>query len=721
MRAGVKEAIPLMTCQFTALFLLLLGFLEGVSADEAVHWSLRPLTQPALPKVAGTDRARTPVDHFILAELEANGMTLSPPAEKRILLRRIYFDLIGIPPTPGETAAFEADDRETAVRTVVDRLLESPQYGERWARHWLDVVHYAETHGHDQDRPRTNAWPYRDYVIASFNEDKPYARFVEEQVAGDVLYPANPEATVALGFLATGPWDESSLRDIREDTTDRQVARFIDRDDIVATTMNTFMSTTAQCARCHNHKFDPISAVEYYNLQAVFAGTEKANRLYDPNPQDHRRRQELNARRRALDSKTPPMMQELRSSEFTGRIAEWEKSVADKPGIPELIACLLTLEPEHRSAEEKLELALHLARTEVTDGLAKLPAPRQVFAGASDFVPDGNHKPLSKPRPVHVLRRGELRLAGALAEPGALSCVPNLSARLEVSDPENEGARRAALAKWIADPRNVLTWRSIVNRVWHYHFGRGIVATPNDFGKMGDAPSHPELLDWLAIWFLEKGGRFKDLHRLILMSAVYQQSSQHNPEFAARDAGNRWLWRMNRSRLDAESVRDAILAITGKLERTMGGPSVQQFILSPGIHVTPIVDYTKFDVDSAASYRRSIYRFIFRTLPDPFMDSLDCPDSSQLTPARNNSVTVLQALAMLNNRFVVRQSEHFAARLADAHPENLAAQVNLACELAFGRSASSIERGDLLPYAEEHGMANLCRVLLNSNEFMFVN
>jgi hypothetical protein len=267
----------------------------------------------------------------------------------------------------------------------------------------------------------------------------------------------------------------------------------------------------------------------------------------------------------------------------------------------------------------------------------------------------------------------------------------------------------------------VLTWRSIVNRVWQYHFGRGIVGTASDFGRMGETPSHPELLDWLAVWFQENGGSFKELHRLILNSAAYQQSSTFNDGFAARDASNRFLWRMNPIRLDAEAVRDAMLAMSGKLDPSMGGPSAQQFIMSPGIHVTPVVDYTHFDVDSAASYRRSIYRFIFRTLPDPLMESLDCPDSSQLTPARNNSVTVLQALSMWNNRFTVRQSEHFAARLLRDQPRDITAQVELACRLAFGRSPDNAEKAELVDFARSHGLPNLCRVLLNSNEFIFVH
>src|SRR5688572_12991741 len=311
------------------LLVLLPGVLPCGAEAETNHWSLQPLVRPALPKVKDQARSQTPIDLFILAELERNEMTLSPPADKRVLLRRLFFNLIGLPPTPKETKDFLEDNRPEAVRDLVDRLLESPHYGERWARHWLDLVHYAETHGHDQDRVRTNAWPYRDYVIEAFNSDKPYARFVEEQVAGDVLYPRDHKATIALGFLATGPWDESSLRDIREDSTDRAIARYLDRDDIVSTTLNTFTSTTVQCARCHDHKFDPVSLKEYYGLQAVFAGTEKGNRYYDEDPDVHLRRQALLKRNRAIKNRSPKLLRELLQPEFQKEEAEWEQSVRE--------------------------------------------------------------------------------------------------------------------------------------------------------------------------------------------------------------------------------------------------------------------------------------------------------------------------------------------------------------------------------------------------------
>lgn len=876
---------------------LFMGFIASATEHDASWWSLRPIQKSSPPSLPPKDApwAKTGIDHFILTKLAEKGLTPSPLADKRTLLRRVYFDLIGLPPSPADIREFLADTSPDAFAKVVERLLASPRYGERWARHWLDVVHYAETHGHDQDRPRTNSWPYRDYVIQSFNSDKAYARFVQEQIAGDVLFPDDPWATVALGFLATGPWDESSLRDIREDSIDRQIARYLDRDDIVTTVMNTFVSATVQCARCHDHKFDPISQKEYYNLQAVFAATDKAERAFDEKPEVHRKRQDLLRQRRAIERRDAALLASLDNPELRAQIGAWEESLRQKsaawivlkpdtvassngsrlalqsdhsilssgtrpevdayyirakapldritavrlealtddslpmkgPGrqdngnlhltdfrievirdaetnrikiakaaadfsqkdwdiskaidadaktawgiYPEVgkphfaafelvvplsaSALFFTLEQRHggghligrfrlsvttsappvsilqlpqnvgklfdvpapqRTTEQNVELALAYLRQKVDAELAVLPPPRFVYAGASDFTPDGSFKPALAPRSIHMLRRGDIQQVGELAKPGALRCVRNLNSDFRSGD--DEGARRAELAQWIINLDNPLAWRSIVNRVWHYHFGRGLVDTPNDFGHMGSMPSHPELLDWLAQTFRDTGGSLKTLHRLIIYSSVYQQSSVHNSQNAQIDSGNVFLWRMNRTRLDAESLRDAALVLSDRIDFTMGGPSVQQFLMSPGIHVTPNVDYTKFDVDSRASCRRSIYRFIFRTLPDPFMDALDCADASQLTPARNSSVTALQALAMLNDHFLVRYSEHWAAHL-EKYSSALLQQIRFACEFAWGRAPTTSELRDFGAYAQAHGMANFCRVLLNSNEFMFV-
>ena len=872
----------------------------AAGAEWEPHWAYRSLRRPSLPVTSGD--ARTQIDLFVQNKLAERKLELSPAADKRTLLRRVYFDLIGLPPAQDDMTAFLADDAPDSYERVVDRLLASPRFGERWARHWMDVVHFAETHGHDQDRPRPNAWPYRDYLIRSFNADKPYARFVEEQIAGDVLYSADPQAIVATGFLATGPWDESSLRDIRDDTIDRQIARYLDRDDIVTTVMNTFVSTTVHCARCHNHKFDPISQADYYNLQAVFAATDKAERAYDPDPAAAARRRELLAAKTQLVELRQRLDPALFEPSLAADIAAWEKQVASaaslwqlldptefksehgatltkqpdgsilsgakrpekdtytivarvelptitglrlevltddslphkgagrqdngnlhlsefvvtagpnakrldlqnaradfdqtgwtiamaldgNPGtawgifpevgkphravfelkeplrcdgattltfqlqqlhggghligrlrlsvtsaplplpldaqtLPAAVAAILATPDDRRTPENRADLAVYFLEQKFDRQLAAIPPQQFVYAGTSHFKPDGSFKPAEKPRPVHLLARGDINKPGAEAVPATLGCLTDLSASLPISDAQNEGQRRAALAHWIADPRNGLTWRSIVNRVWQYHFGCGIVDTPNDFGLMGGAPTHPELLDWLAAELAATdSSSLKRLHRQIVNSTTYRQSSQQRANFAEIDADNRYLWRMNRSRLDAEAIHDAVAQISEQIDWTMGGPSVKQFIQTPGIHVTPNVDYQNFNVDDSAHYRRSVFRFIFRTLPDPFMETLDCADASQLTPTRGVSVTALQALSMLNDKFIVRQCEHVAARVTAAGGD-ANSQVTALFARILNREPSPQERAAFREYVTQHGLANACRVLLNSNEFMFVN
>ena len=689
----------------------LLGWLcLALSAHAAAptnHWAYEPLRAIRPPAVPGNP-TRNPVDAFIRGKLREAGLPSAPEADRRTLLRRVAFDLTGLPPTPEELRAFVADTSTNAYETVVERLLASPRYGERWARHWMDAAHFAETHGHDQDRIRTNAWPYRDWLVRAFNTDKPYARFVQEQVAGDVLFPDDPQATIALGFIAAGPWDESSLRDIREDTLDRQIGRYLDRDDMVSTVMSVFTSTTVHCARCHDHKFDPIPQRDYYALQAVFAGVERANRVYDADPKVHLRRQTLMHRRRQLDRgetnllfaaetrrevaawhtanlASPVRWQPVAAQTFVsaggaqlvrqtdgsllatgptperdtytvtapapdfvttaiqlellpdaslpkrgpGRQAEngnlhlsefqvllfepgtnaprrlalvnptadfnqdgWtiahaldgnEKTawgihpqegqphravfelkeplrvapgatmafvlqqlhggghllgrfrlaLTDAPGpvrvLPAEIERLAGTPPDQLAAAQWRVLATFALHERIAGELAALPAPSRVYAAASDFEPDASLRPSLQPRPVHVLRRGEITKPLEEVGPGALACVASLSARFAVPEKAEEGARRAALAEWLTDRDNPLTWRSIVNRVWHHHFGRGLVDTPNDFGRMGTAPSHPELLDWLAVWFRDEAkGSFKELHRLLVTSATYRQASQYS-------------------------------------------------------------------------------------------------------------------------------------------------------------------------------------------------
>ena len=876
---------------------------------DANWWSLKPLVQHAVPQLDST-WVRTPIDAFVLDKLRQNGLEPSAEADRPTLIRRLTYDLHGLPPTPEEIDAFVADPAADAYERLVDRLLASPRYGERWARHWLDVVHYGETHGYDKDKTRPNAWPYRDYVIAALNQDKPYGRFILEQLAGDVLFPEDPASVIATGFIAAGPWDAVGHTELREGTVDKEIARSNDRDDMVATTCSTFLSLTVQCARCHNHKFDPIKQTDYYRLQAVFAGIDRADRPYDPDPVVGRTRRELVARTRELDGRRQQLEQvfaaamtpeatalEQRIKQLSTELAAtpveegrrsptlgFHSQITDRPdvtkwvqvdlgvahpvdevilvpayvvygghpgpgfGFPPRFRVEISGEPDFAqptviadhtrtdfanpgelpvriavggkaarfvrltatglwkrtgdwclaiaemvvlsdktniargaavSALDSIEASPSWAQINLVDGYSSLeqlqfegdgslthrqqlaveidkldaertrllntllgadarrqmstvldqladvrrqadalPPPRMVFAATHDFAKLGTLVPADKPRPVYLLARGDVRSPQELMAPGAVATVPGPEPVFALSNADDEGQRRAALAHWLADSSNVLVRRSIVNRVWHYHFGQGIVDTPNDFGRMGSLPSHPELLDWLARWFLDQGESIKSLHRLIVTSAVYRQVSTETAAAAKVDGGNRLLWRMNRGRLDAESVRDAMLSISGKLDLTMGGPSVQQFFFKDD-H-SPVYDYARFDVEDPRGFRRSIYRYIVRSVPDPFMESLDCADPSLLTPKRNVTLTAIQALTLYNNRFVLAQAGHLAQRLSQTHAEP-AAQIEAAYRLCLGRVPTAGESQALVAYVGRFGLASACRVLLNSNEFLFVD
>ncbi|OWK38075.1 DUF1549 and DUF1553 domain-containing protein [Fimbriiglobus ruber] len=857
------------------------------------HWAYKRPVRPPVPRVEGTALpVRNPIDAFVFAKLKEKGLAPAPEADKRALIRRATFDLTGLPPTPEEVDAFLKDTSATAFEAVVDRLLASPRYGERWARHWLDAVHFADTHGTEHDLVCDNAWRYRDYVIERLNADVPYDRFIKEQLAADVFYPADTRLTAALGFLAAGPWDQSTA------FTAPKTFDYLDRDDMVTQVMSTFASASVHCARCHDHKFDPISQDDYYALQAVFAGVGRGDVPYDADPtvaQARRKWQKLVAAADARDAGT------LLGAEARAIAAAWEKTafptgttwdvpkpvavaaasggplrqlpdgsylaagpaalvdtytltlpppvrpltalrlevlpddslpshgpgraengnlhlseievqvVAPGSGTPrklrvrraaadfdqegwtvahaidgnehtawgihphegepheavfelteaavipptsQLIVVLkqvhgrghvigrfrvavtgdsaarvaplsatireaLAIPAEKRTDAHRLTLAAHAVRERATAELAALPAPAKVYAAAAVFEPFQQYRPWATPKVVNVLKRGDIAKPGAVALPGAMEAVEDLSARFAGIGANDEAARRAALAGWLADPKNPLTWRSVVNRVWHHHFGRGIVDTPNDFGRMGGTPTHPELLDWLAVEFRDTGMSLKKLHRLIVTSSTYRQAARPDERAAKEDADARLLWRSPRRRLDAESYRDAVLAVSGRLDLTTGGPGVRQFALSKGNFLTPRLNYAVFDWDAPGANRRSIYRFVYRTLPDPFLSSLDFPDASQLAPVRGASASPVQALALFNNPFVLRHSEHFATRLAglSADPRE---QVRHAFRLALQRTPTPTEQDAFTAHAGKHGLAAVARVLFNSNEFLFV-
>ncbi len=705
---------------------LILCVLAGAAGQERSNWwSLKPLARPPVPAVAGR-LSRTPIDAFLQQQHAARGLKPAGTADRRTLIRRLSYDLHGLPPEPAEIERFVADPAPDAWERLVDRLLASPRYGERWARHWLDVAHYGESHGYDKDKPRRAAWPYRDYVIRSLNQDTPYTRFVQEQIAGDVMFPDDPQGVVATGFLAAGPWDFVGHVELREGTLDKNITRLLDRDDMLATTMSTFTSMTVHCARCHDHKFDPITQEDYYSLQAVFAGVDRAERPYDASAEVYRERRPLLEQRRALLGSLEPLraiaagVAGPQIQQLDARIRELRRNKAPREEMEAAAAerrrmVHERLEPRTRVKLESLESELAW----VEGLLGGLPRPAMVYGAANVFETQGSFAPAWSPRPVFLLHRGSVESPGKAVGAGALAAVAGIEARFRLPEGHPEGARRAALAAWITDPRNPLPWRSIVNRVWHYHFGAGLVDTPNDFGRMGSPPTHPELLDWLAVEFREGlGGSLKKLHRLILTTDAWHRASPDHAANRVVDADNRYLWRMNRTRLDAESLRDAVLAASGNLDLTMGGPSVEQFDFKDD-H-SPHYDYARFDVTSPAARRRSIYRFLVRSVPDPFMESLDCPDASLAAPRRTTTLTALQALALLNDPFMVSQAEVFARRLESMTPAR-AGRVRHAYLLALGRAPRSGESAAMVEYARRHGLANACRLLFNSNEFFFVD
>ncbi len=687
-------------------------------------WSLRPLVKPPIPEVdlTGADvaiwgRNVNPIDRFVLEQLQAAGLSFSPEAERRVLARRLYFDLIGLPSTPEELDQFAADPDPAAYERLVDQLLDSPRYGERWARHWLDVVHYADTHGFDKDKPRPNAWPYRDYVIRSLNEGKPWRRFIEEQVAGDVLYPGTIDGIEALGFLAAGPWDFVGHEEVPESKIDGKLARHLDRDDMVRNTIQSFTSLTIGCAQCHHHKFDPIAQREYYALQSVFAALDRADKPYfaDPNLMD--RWETLRARQVELEQSLDTLQRMYDRQGGLTRVL-----LDPRIGQYAIFGCATRLTVESNANK-------HL--------LTQLPPPRYVYSGTvhhglGSFCGTG---PLGgRPREIRILNRGDVTQPGELATPGALSLVAGLDSEFHLPPDHDEGDRRAALARWLSSPANNYTWRSIVNRVWQHHFGVGIVDTPNDFGQMGGQPSHPKLLDWLACEFRDGDQSLKGLHRWIVTSRTYRQASTVDPSSPrvqraqSVDAENRLLWRAPRRKLDAESVRDSILLLSRKLDLTMGGPGFHEFVIEKPEH-SPHYRYDLHDFENPAAHRRSVYRFTVRSQLQPFMNALDCADPSQQVARRNESQSPLQALAILNNGLVLTMSEHYAAHLLKAVETSPHKSGNGSMRLyvargfleVTGRHATKEELDALTEYVDRHGLANVCRVLFNLNEFLFVD
>ena len=875
---------------------------NAVEDQRAHHWSVQPIP----PQQA--DRT---IDDFITARLTAQNLQMSPQADPRTLIRRLTFDLTGLPPSPEEVDAFvqqsnrpHTPDRPyTAYETLVDRLLASPHYGERWARHWLDIAHYADTHGFERDQLRPHAWRYRDYVIESLNADKPYDQFLREQIAGDVLSPQDPQAVIATGFLAAGPWDFVGHVETQSPDLNR-AARAGDLDDMVTQVITSTMGITINCARCHDHKLDPISQQEYYQLRAVFAGVKRDNR--EVSATESARLREKKARLQTQSTATRSEIARLSGEGLdladmvgggdgrgtgvkgSGLLLASGATTMEKLGFQENIPPNKLLAPKfppetkpfikgiflpQGGAESRLEIAPGVQLSDLPptslqswDAVRNGPLNAQVHAKANDvdYLTEGHSVlglhanagivfDLAAIRQFHHLKKIQLRAVVAFGTgeaagdtradiaiyvdgqrvlhrdklrksdsvPVDLSIpetaayltfvatdggdgighdllylgdarlksaeadtplTPADAARLEQlkmelqqlqkdiaalpeapqvyavvsqdtppvirvqrrGNPEDEaqevvpggftwarhaaatfgdnatpeGQRRRALAEWITHPANPLTPRVLVNRLWHHHFGQGLVTTPSDFGLGGDKPSHPELLDWLAAEFVKSGWSLKRLHKLIIMSAAYRQQSTTPISATNQDSGNRLIWRQNPRRLDAESLHDAVLSVAGTLNPTMGGPGYRDFNYTEAY--APIYEY--ITPETPDQLRRSIYRFIVRTTPHEFMSTMDCPDPANLTPARAHTTTALQALALSNNELMLQQAENFAKSIqSETNSPDPEATVRRAFARALLRAPSPSELTAGLQLASQQGLMVLCRMLINANEFVYLD
>ena len=697
------------------------------SEAQRQHWAFVAPKRPATPGTAKAGWDRNPIDAFILRDLEGVGLAPAAEAGRATLIRRLRFDLTGLPPTPEEVAAFLADDRPGAYERLVDRLLASPAYGERWSRPWLDLARYSESDGFKSDKTRPNAWRYRDWVIRALNDDLPYDRFVALQLAGDEIAPRDPDAFVATGFNRNWPFEDNN----KVPGLNRQLML----EDMTDTTASVFLGLTVACARCHDHKFDPISQADYYRFQAIFAAaTSRDERpLLDPFDVavheflDRAHAEEIGRARKAVAAVERPYLVGLLKDKLAS--------------LPEEIRKALETDPVERSAFQEDLLVKNAALIAVAPAAIQAAMPqadRERWAAMTGVVKDlARKQPPAMPSasgmtdagpvapPVFLLRKGNLANPGDEVAPGFPSIfgptdLPDASAARE----EPTTGRRAALAAWLTRPDHPLTARVLVNRLWQGHFGRGLVATPSDFGTRGSAPSNPELLDWLAAELVARGWSQKAMHRLMVTSATYRQASAPAAQTLADDPDNTLFGRMNRRRLEGEAVRDAMLAVAAQLNPEAGGPSVFPD-LPPGVQTRGGWDRSARASDRN---RRSIYVFSRRNLRYPLFEAFDAPDSNVTCPERNVSVNAPQALMLLNADLVLETARAFADRLRREAPgDDPAALVDRAFLLALGRAPDARERDRSVAFlaagATENpeALVDFCHAVLNLNEFVFVD
>jgi Protein of unknown function (DUF1553)/Protein of unknown function (DUF1549) len=706
------------------------GLQKEFTPQQRKWWAFQKVTKPPVPAIKDPQWVGNDIDAFVLTKLQEKGLHPAPPADKVTLIRRATLDLTGLLPTPEEVQAFVSDNSPDAFAKVVDRLLASPRYGERWARHWLDLARYSDSEGFKSDETRPNIWRYRDYVIESFNKDKPYDRFVKEQIAGDELYPNDPSALVATGFNRHFP-DESNARNLMQ-------RRQEILNDITDTVSATFLGMTYGCARCHDHKFDPILQKDYYRLQAFFANTridDGAALIFGP---DRAVRQQEYA---SWDAKTKDIRDEM------AKLAEpalkgMYKENFDK--FPPEIQDAVTTAPAKRTPiqwqmyykakpqlDHPMEEAAKKLRGEKKERWGQLEAELHKFDTikppdtpvAQAMVDNGKVAPST-----HVLAVGVYDAYKEEVQPGFLSILDPSDARITPPEGVNSSGRRSALANWLADPANPLSTRVMANRIWHYHFGQGIVGTPSDFGVMGERPANKELLDYLTATFVEGGWSIKKMHRLIMLSNTYRQSTKFDAAAAKIDPQNKLLWRYNRHRLEGESIRDSILQVSGLLNLKMGGPGV--FPPMPKGVVTR--GGWKKDEDPSEADRRSVYVFVRRNTRYPMFEVFDMPDTHESCARRNTTITAPQALELLNNELVLDWARRMAQRVMNDEGLTEEAEVDRAWKLAYQRTPTPEERASALKFLQRQesilgndsrvtAIVDLCHMLLNSNEFVYVN
>ncbi len=688
-----------------------------ITEEERKFWSFQQVKRVE-PPAAGN-----PVDAFLNAAWKAKGLKASAKADKRTLIRRAYLDVIGIPPSAEEVNAFLADASTNAFTNIVEQLLASPHYGERWGRHWLDLARYADSNGYETDRDRPNVFRYRDWVVSAFNQDMPYDRFLKMQLAGDEYAPGTVEAKIATGYVYLGP--EANVRN--------EQTRMDELDDILSTTSQTMFGMTVGCARCHNHKFDPIPQKDYYRMQAVFFPSSSKDLPIVADEAMKKHEAALKAWRARLE----PVEAELKTLQASYRARIRGEKIVE---LPDFYQLALKTPPEKRSEGQRLnalqvEKTLGVSRGEIEWIMTPQDAAKQCHL-IEKITLIQNEKPEvdtafatiekdgGKPLESHFLHHGSLGNKGSVMKPGVLSVATEKDFDFPTPDPTaTSSMRRKTFAEWVTSPRNPLTARVMVNRIWQHHFGEGIVRTPSNFGKTGERPTHPELLDWLASEFVAKGWSMKAMHRIMLTSDAYRMASDDVADNRKIDPDNRMNWRQARRRMEAEILRDNILSTAGSLDLRIGGPGVFPFIDPALFASSSRRTWPGRPEDDTSTFRRSIYVYSKRTIPLPMFELFDKPDTNLACSRRNRSTIATQSLILMNSGFAMHQAKLFAARVErEVGTSDRRAQIERAYEIALGRKPSSREIDLAQSFLNNNptGLVDFCQTIFNLNEFAYI-